>query len=59
MIIKGKKSELLATKRFKDKYLVVIYKEVAKNDGFIITAFVTSEIGKVRKRRRVVWKKDY
>ena len=57
IILKGKKDELYATKRFKNKELIVIYKEVTKEDGFIITAFVTSEIEKVKKGRWTVWKK--
>jgi len=39
-IIKGNKGSLKATKNMgKDKWLVVIYREVSRNDGFIITAY--------------------
>lgn len=57
MILEGEEGEFLAVKEFKGKRLVVIYKEVTKEDGFIITAFITSEIEKVKKERRMLWKK--
>lgn len=39
-IIKGNKGSLKATKNMgKDKWLVVIYREVSRTDGFIITAY--------------------
>ena len=37
------------------KAMVVIYKEtINQNDGFIITAFLTSKVDKLRKRR-ILW----
>jgi hypothetical protein len=39
-IIRGNKGSLKATKNMgKDKWLVVIYREVSRTDGFIITAY--------------------
>ncbi|NOR52975.1 MAG: hypothetical protein GQ536_02660 [Candidatus Aminicenantes bacterium] len=39
-IMRGNKDSLKATKNMgKDKWLVVIYREVSKTDGFIITAY--------------------
>ncbi|MDO8445278.1 MAG: hypothetical protein Q7T53_04100 [Deltaproteobacteria bacterium] len=57
-VVKGHQDELIAVKRFDDgKYLLVVYKEVADNDGFIITAFFTSRIEQVKKRG-ILWKRD-
>jgi hypothetical protein len=36
------------------KYLVVVYKEINANDGFIITAYYTS---KPSERRIIIWKR--
>ena len=56
-IIQGDNNELIAIKNFNNKYMVVMYKEVSENDGFIITAFITSHIHRVRKDRKIIWKK--
>ncbi len=56
-ILRGKADELLAIKRFKKKYVVVVYKESGKGDGFIVTAFLTSKIEKVERGREVIWKR--
>ncbi|MEK6830592.1 MAG: hypothetical protein AABX77_01025 [Nanoarchaeota archaeon] len=56
-IIEGDKGELIAIKRFKNKYIVVMYREVNHEEGFVITAFLTSEVERVRKGRGVIWKK--
>ena len=55
-ILMGQNDELLASvyKRT-DKLLVVIYNE-NENDGFIITAFFTSKINQLLKRK-MIWKK--
>lgn len=55
-IIEGDKEELITIKRFNNKHIVVIYREV-NDDGFVITAFMTSEIDRVRKDRKIIWKK--
>lgn len=59
-IIQGGKDELIAVRHYKktsisEKDMVVVYKEEA-NDGFVITAFMTSKPEKIFKRG-VIWKK--
>jgi len=36
-----------------DKALVVIYREVARDDGFVITAFLSGRLASLRRRQRV------
>ena len=54
-IIRGNKGSLKATKNMgKKKWLVVIYRELRKNDGFVITAyFLDSE-----PKGNVIWKRQ-
>ncbi len=56
-IIEGDENEKIAIKRFNNKYMVTMYRETDVVDGFVITAFMTSEIERVRKNRRTIWKK--
>lgn len=37
------------------KYIVVVYKELSKEDGFVITAFLTRQRKQLEKRRKI-WK---
>jgi hypothetical protein len=54
-IYEGSSGELLAVKKMQSgKYIVVVYKEVSKTDGFVITAFLTSKM-KQFERRKKVW----
>jgi hypothetical protein len=53
-----KEDELIAIKKYKNKDIAVIYKEVSKNDGFVITTFLTSKVGKVKKNRKLIWRKN-
>ena len=54
-IIRGYRDALVALKTIGKKYMAVIYKEIRKKDGFVITAFLTS---KVRIEKEVVlWEK--
>jgi hypothetical protein len=56
-IIKGYEEALVALKRFeRKKFLAVIYKEVSKDDGFIITAYFTTKIN--LKKEVMLWKKE-
>jgi len=56
LIIKGHRQEKLAVKRYsKKKNLVSVYNE-SKPDGFVITAFFTSELKRLKKRG-VIWQK--
>jgi hypothetical protein len=58
-IIAGDFGELLAVKLYdktpvtNDKFLIVVYKETGKLDGFILTAYFSRSINKTR---RIVWK---
>lgn len=57
-VVQANDMALMAVTKRGEKFLVVVYKEDIKlNDGFIITAFVTSKIEKVTKRP-LVWKKN-
>ena len=54
----GDLGDLLAIKHYLEtplttKYLIVVYKELAEKEGFIITAFFTSYPSK---RRKIKWK---
>ncbi len=55
-IYKGKTGELLAVRSIEEgKYIVVVYRELSKEDGFVITAFLTKQKNKLEKRRKI-WK---
>jgi hypothetical protein len=50
-------NELLAVNLLNNgKYLIVVYKETDIDDGFVITAFITSRMEYLNKKE-VVWKK--
>ena len=60
-LVSGREEELLAAKFYKkthisSKYLIVIYRERNK-EGFVITAFMTSKIDTILKRRKVLWRR--
>jgi hypothetical protein len=57
LVQQGDRGDLLAIRRYPDtplseKYIVVAYREVSERDGFLLTAYLTSEFSP---RRRVVW----
>ena len=55
IIYRGKNEELIAIKTVEEgKFLVVVYKEIDKNDGFVITAFLTRK-KKQLERREKLW----
>ena len=55
-VIKGYKEALIALKEIKKgTFLAVVYKEISKEDGFIITTYYTSKI-KLEKEA-IVWRK--
>ena len=56
VIARGKTGELLAVRTMDDRSLVVVYREVARTDGFVITAFFTTQPDRIRKRG-LVWQK--
>lgn len=57
-ILKGEREELLAVKKRagRKEWFVVIYKEINKIDGFVIIAYLTSDLRWLLKRE-VVWNK--
>jgi hypothetical protein len=57
IICEGTTGEFLALKKVNGKYLVVVYREIDKKDGFIITAFYTSSSQSVLKNRKIIWQK--
>lgn len=57
LVVAGWNGELLAVKKLNIKYFIVVYREINKKDGFIITAFLTSKINQI-KRRGIVWSKN-
>ncbi|MDI6731615.1 MAG: hypothetical protein QME05_03415 [Candidatus Margulisbacteria bacterium] len=59
LIIAGRVGELIALKAQKksEKRLVVICREISKNNGFVITAFLTKKIQRM-KRRKILWQKS-
>ena len=54
-IYEGKAGECLAVREVgRGKHIVVVYREVSREDGFIITAFLTRR-GRQLERRRRLW----
>ena len=61
IIVGGEKDEFIAVKHYKktsisEKHCIVVYKE-AENNGFVITAFMTSKPEKITKKG-IIWKKQ-
>jgi len=53
-IYEGKAGECLAVKEVGiDKYIVVIYREASKTDGFVITAFLTKRKSQFERRQKL------
>ena len=53
-IYQGKADECLAVREVeKDKFIVVVYREVSSEDGFIITAFLTKRKRHLERRRKL------
>ena len=56
-IYEGKTGECIAVREIEqDKYIVVIYREINKGDGFVITAFLTRRRKQLEGRRKI-WQK--
>jgi len=54
-IYEGKTGECIAVREVeKGKYIVVVYRELSKENGFVITAFLT-RWRKQLERRRKIW----
>ncbi len=58
IIVKGALGELIAAKQQNKNWVVVVYKEFEKIDGFIITSFITSRIAYLL-NKKVIWKKSF
>ena len=57
-VLTGTREELLAVRYGeKPRVIVVVYREMAQTDGFIITAFETSRVRQLIKTRKMLWKK--
>jgi hypothetical protein len=55
-IIEGYKKALIALKKItKTKFLAVVYREVSKEDGFVITAYFTSKVN--LEKEVILWQK--
>lgn len=53
-IFAGKTGEFIAVREIeKDKYIVVLYKELGKEDGFVITAFLMRQRKKLERRQKI------
>ena len=51
----GKAGECIAVKEIEiGKYIAVVYSELSKKEGFVITAFLTRR-GRQLERRRKIW----
>jgi hypothetical protein len=58
IIFEGRNEELIAIKKFEKispKFIVVIYKELNIEDGFIITSFVSKRQQEFAKKK-IIWK---
>ena len=54
-IVRGNRGTLKATKNIgKNKWLVVVYREISEKDGFIITAYFLDE----RSKGDVIWQQS-
>ena len=58
-ILKGDTNELLAVKKNarKSVWIVVAYKEVSKNDGFVLTAYITTS-SRWLFQREIIWSRE-
>jgi hypothetical protein len=54
LVLAGTQGSLKAVKGYgRNRYLVVLYREVSTEDGFVITAYFVGSI----KRRRILWRR--
>ncbi|NWG02478.1 MAG: hypothetical protein HXY44_06460 [Syntrophaceae bacterium] len=55
-IIEGYKGALIALRKFtKTRFLAVVYREISKQDGFVITAYFTSKLD--LEKEVILWQK--
>ena len=54
VIYQGKAGESIAIREVeKEKFLLVIYKEISQEDGFVVTAFLTRRKKQIEKRKKL------
>ena len=54
IVVRGYRGALIAHKGIgRTRYLAVVYKEISKQDGFVISAYFTSKVN----RRQMIWTK--
>ena len=54
LVLQGYRGTLIAVRSFgRRRYLMVVYRQVSTEDGFIITAYFTGKLD----RRHIVWRK--
>ena len=57
VIYEGKMGECIAVREIdKGKYIVVVYRGLSKEDGFVITTFLTRRRRQLERRRKI-WQK--
>lgn len=53
-VLRGYNGSLIAARSYGHKrYLMVVYRQLSKNDGFVITAYFTGKLD----RKKVIWKR--
>ena len=56
VICEGRSGECIAVREVdKGKHIVVVYREVSGEDGFIITAFLTRQRKQLERKRKIIW----
>lgn len=58
LVVRGLAGELLALRKINKKYLVGVYREVNKKEGFVITAFYTKDLKSLLKKRKIIWQRS-
>ncbi len=54
-VLRGHRGSLIAARGYgRNRYLMVIYKELSTDDGFVVTAYFTRKLD----RSRVTWKRQ-
>ena len=54
-IFEGNANELIAIKKIsKGMFLLVVYREINKKDGFVITAFISNKTQYIKKKK-LIW----
>jgi hypothetical protein len=55
LIVRGYRGSLIAVRGLgQGRYLAVVYRQLSAEDGFVITAYITSKV----ERRKAIWKRE-